>query len=574
MLSSEVQRNKIATVVNGFIKEIQTQNADANIVVVGDFNDFEFSNPLQVLKGNELTNMIDHVPFEKRYTYSFQGNSQVLDHILVSNNLVASTVVDIPHLNSSLMEEHGRASDHDPVLIQTMLKKAPAKTYAKIFNLVGFKTNKLRLNTPDSLVDLDQTSVISDAIYLNHTATLKGEGLKNTKVVISSVSTETIIDFTGEAVKEVVIENADIKEIHGVENVQKWTVADGVDASNIKFFNSKGKAIAAPLVPESSESIVLKKQFPNVNVQKGTTHTINLDEYFQSSTGGDLNYTTTIGSIKNEILTLPVEEEGSFIIAVTASNGSTGLTVTFLLTVSSDSEIDSYYQSAQNKTGLELKAALHNIIKEHTRLTYSQVWDALKETDEDPANSNNVILLYANNSISKSSNGGNVGQWNREHVWPQSHGNFGTSIGPGTDLHHLKPEDVQANSSRGNKDFDNGGNKNSFCDCYTDSDSWEPPDHVKGDVARMMFYMAVRYEGDGELDLELVDYTGTGSNPILGKLSTLLEWNELDPVDDFEQNRNNIIYTKWQHNRNPFIDYPEWAEEIWGAAINKAKVAS
>ena len=71
-----------------------------------------------------------------------------------------------------------------------------------------------------------------------------------------------------------------------------------------------------------------------------------------------------------------------------------------------------------------------------------------------------------------------------------------------------------------------------------------------------------------------MDYTGTGSNPILGKLSTLLEWNELDPVDDFERNRNNVIFTEWQHNRNPFIDYPEWAEDIWGAAINKENVAS
>ncbi|MBD3107741.1 endonuclease [Bacillus sp. AGMB 02131] len=574
VLSSEVQRNKIAAVVNGFVKSVQADNPEANVVVVGDFNDFEFSNPMNILKGNELTNMIDAVPFEKRYTYSYQGNSQVLDHILVSNNLASSTIVDIPHLNSSLMEEHGRASDHDPVLIQTKLKNIPVKTYAKTFNLTGFKTNKLSVNTPDSLVDLDQTSIIADAIYLKYTATLKGDGLRNTKVVISSASAETIIDITGAEVKEVVIENADIKEIHGAENVQKWTVADGVDTSKIKFFDSKGKAIASPFVPESAIDIILKKQFPNVSVQKGTSHTINLNEYFQSLTGLKLNYSTTIGFIEEDILTLPVDEEGNYIIAVTASNGSSEFTTTFSLIVSSNSEIDSYYRTAVNKTGSELKAALHNIIKEHTKLTYSQVWDALKETDEDPANSNNVILLYANKSISKSSNGGNVGQWNREHVWPQSHGNFGTNAGPGTDLHNLKPEDVQANSSRGNKDFDNGGQKNRFCECYTDSDSWEPPDHVKGDVARMMFYMAVRYEGAGELDLELVDYTGTGSNPILGKLSTLIEWNELDPVDDFERNRNNIIYSKWQHNRNPFIDYPEWAEEIWGAAINKANAAS
>ena len=74
----------------------------------------EFSNPLAKLKGTELTNMIEKVPFEQRYSYTYQGNSQVLDHILVSNNLAASTAVDIVHINSSFMEQHGRASDHDP----------------------------------------------------------------------------------------------------------------------------------------------------------------------------------------------------------------------------------------------------------------------------------------------------------------------------------------------------------------------------------------------------------------------------------------------------------------------------
>ncbi|WP_052343674.1 chitobiase/beta-hexosaminidase C-terminal domain-containing protein [Bacillus massiliigorillae] len=124
ILKSEVQRNQIATIVNGFVKDIKAKNKDANVVLLGDFNDFEFSNPLKITKGTELTNMIEKVPFEKRYTYSYQGNSQVLDHILVSNNMTAATTVDIVHINSSFMEKHGRASDHDPVLIQTKLAKA------------------------------------------------------------------------------------------------------------------------------------------------------------------------------------------------------------------------------------------------------------------------------------------------------------------------------------------------------------------------------------------------------------------------------------------------------------------
>lgn len=119
---SEEQRIKMANVVNSFVKDIQSKKKDANIILLGDFNDFEFSNPLLTLKGKELTNMIEKVPAEERYTYNYQGNAQVLDHILVSNNMAANTQVDILHINSGFMEEHGRASDHDPVLIQTFVK--------------------------------------------------------------------------------------------------------------------------------------------------------------------------------------------------------------------------------------------------------------------------------------------------------------------------------------------------------------------------------------------------------------------------------------------------------------------
>jgi len=224
-----------------------------------------------------------------------------------------------------------------------------------------------------------------------------------------------------------------------------------------------------------------------------------------------------------------------------------------------------YYENALGKSGSSLKTALHNIIDDHTEISYSNVWEALRNTDEDPANQNNVILLYTGRSQSKTSNGSSVDSWNREHVWAKSHGDFGTSMGEGTDLHHLRPTDVSVNSSRGNKDFDNGGTAQKEApDTYADSDSWEPRDEVKGDVARMIFYMAVRYEGDnGELDLEVTEKVNNGSAPLHGKLSTLLQWHQQDPVDDFERNRNDVIYQDYQHNRNPFIDHPEWVEAIW-----------
>jgi len=223
-----------------------------------------------------------------------------------------------------------------------------------------------------------------------------------------------------------------------------------------------------------------------------------------------------------------------------------------------------YYATACDKQGAALKSALNSIIRNQTKLSYTQVWDALKVADQDPNNSANVILIYSGISRSKSLNGGDSGDWNREHVWPQSHGNFGTTDGIGTDLHHLRPEDVRVNADRGNLDFDNGGAAYpSAPGNYWDSDSWQPRDAVKGDVARMLFYMAVRYENGDQLDLELNNSVSNGSQPLMGKLSVLKQWNQQDPPDAAEQRRNQVIYDSYQHNRNPFIDNYRWADSIW-----------
>ncbi len=223
-----------------------------------------------------------------------------------------------------------------------------------------------------------------------------------------------------------------------------------------------------------------------------------------------------------------------------------------------------YYAPAMGKTGTALRTSLHDIIDDHTKLSYDAVWTALKDTDQDPLDTANVIELYTGRSIAQTNNGGGSGQWNREHVWAQSRGGFTTSAGPGTDLHHVRPEDVTVNSVRGNKDFDLGGSAVSGCsDCWTDTDSFEPRDAVKGDVARMLLYMAIRYEGgDGFNDLEMSSTVGSAS-PRIGDLEVLLQWNSEDPVDSFEMRRNDRIHAQWQGNRNPFIDHPEWAASIW-----------
>jgi len=236
-----------------------------------------------------------------------------------------------------------------------------------------------------------------------------------------------------------------------------------------------------------------------------------------------------------------------------------------------------YYDTAQNLEGEQLKAALHEIIRDHREFSYGDVWDILKETDLDTLNPSNVIGIYSGFSMNAEAEYDGGKGWNREHVWAKSYGDFGTTLGAGTDLHHLRAEDVSTNSARNNRSFDESekpyidgsGNYQGPTQSFTSTTewSWEPRDEVKGDVARMIFYMVVRYEGDDdEPDLELFDSINNKNSkqPRHGKLSTLLRWHREDPVDNYERHRNYVIYEKYQRNRNPFIDHPEFVQRIWG----------
>ena len=252
-----------------------------------------------------------------------------------------------------------------------------------------------------------------------------------------------------------------------------------------------------------------------------------------------------------------------------------------------------YYQEANGKSSEQLKESLYQIISNHTVFPYTSsstdTWDILQLSDQDPENHDNMILVYTGRSQDKgyrdgtgnysqyeNGNGTQNNSWNREHVWPKSHGFPDEDDNAYTDVHNLKPSDRSVNSSRGTKDFDYGGSQHSEAtDCLTDSDSWEPSDSVKGDIARILFYMVVRYDpgydhNNNSFDLELVDYTTPGNNdPILGKLSSLIQCHFDDPVDDFEINRNEVIFG-FQQNRNPFIDHPNLVNFLWGENIGQS----
>ena len=231
-------------------------------------------------------------------------------------------------------------------------------------------------------------------------------------------------------------------------------------------------------------------------------------------------------------------------------------------------ELQSYYADALDKNGTALKHSLHEILLNSAIfLTYSQDYEILDKTDKDFSQSseNNVILFYKqkSESVDMKCHSGSKNCWNREHMWPKSLGvGYDEFVNSYTDLHHLRPSDSRINSSRGNKPYGDATTPYSKIPGFYVDDKFEVSDNLKGDVARAILYMTVRYEGDNdEPDLEI--YANNFSDKYPAELCTMLRWHELDPVTPAEIRRNDIVQ-KYQGNRNPFVDSPSWVEKIWG----------
>jgi endonuclease I len=258
-----------------------------------------------------------------------------------------------------------------------------------------------------------------------------------------------------------------------------------------------------------------------------------------------------------------------------------------------------YYNSVDASNPTVLRSTLHAVIRDHIRFPYSSsgtdTWSILEAADEAPTQPGFILDLYHNASFPKA--GGGNANYNREHAWPNSYGfpdDTSTNY-PYTDCHALFLADDGYNSSRGNNlyrtcnatctekttvaNHGRGGGSG----VYPGNSNWRSgsgPEGIwetwigrRGDVARALFYMDVRYEGGNhgvtgaaEPDLILTDdlsriATSGGENaPVayMGELGTLLAWNAQDPVDDLERQRNDVVES-FQENRNPFIDHPEWA---------------
>ncbi|MEY8848284.1 endonuclease [Psychroserpens sp. XS_ASV72] len=259
----------------------------------------------------------------------------------------------------------------------------------------------------------------------------------------------------------------------------------------------------------------------------------------------------------------------------TVANFGTPLNPTFGNVTST--QPSGYYDSLDGLADAQLRQALQDIIAEEGVVraqTYTDVIDILKEADQNPENSNQVWLVYTEQGRPKldfQTGSNNNGKWNREHTFPRSRGGFfdieeddipdGMDIFWNTtadslrhensDAHALRAVDGPENSSRGNQHY------GQYTGPVTTQGSFY------GDVARSVLYMEIRYNG-----LQVVNGFPEGTTGELGDLATLLDWHRNDPPDDFEMNRNNVVYT-WQFNRNPFIDQPDLVEYIWGDQVGQ-----
>lgn len=244
---------------------------------------------------------------------------------------------------------------------------------------------------------------------------------------------------------------------------------------------------------------------------------------------------------------------------------------TLLFPLCAIAQVPAYYNTIDfTQTGNNLKTQLATLVKNtHTNeLVYTpEVWDALKQSDLDPGNPENVFLIYGYDDSDSNTDNDRTrdkdsschssscnGLWVREHIFPRSLGTPNLEFeGAGSDAHHLRAIDYNMNNDRGNKKYADGtGNAHSIGNNFYPGDEW------KGDIARMIMYMYLRYPSQCSA---LV--VGTGSATYSTDIPNIfLEWNEEDPVSQYEKNRNTVLQ-EMQGNRNPFIDNPRLATRIW-----------
>ncbi len=246
-----------------------------------------------------------------------------------------------------------------------------------------------------------------------------------------------------------------------------------------------------------------------------------------------------------------------------SNSGTRHVTATTLSGTGADDYYNGSYEydvlSGQSSSSIlnSLRTLMKSTHKKNT--SYNDCKDYADQTDCEK-NSGKLVSIYTSYTTKY-----NTSTINREHVWPKSLGGYNTS-GPGADLHHIRPSEINVNSNRGNLKYgevsggktSTGSASNKVGGTYSGG-YFEPVDNVKGDVARICLYMYVRYGGESS-------YTCGSITTVFQSVDVLLAWCELDPVDTWELGRNEVV-EGIQGNRNVFIDYPEYAWLIFGREV-------
>ena len=333
--------------------------------------------------------------------------------------------------------------------------------------------------------------------------------------------------------------------------------------------------------PSVGRTLTITKRPVTVTANRAAKNVGEIDPSFTFSSIGLLETSGLTGSLSR----VAGETSGTYAITQGSLAVSANYTLTFVganfVVTKLYNPPASYYNGALGKLSTDLKASLNSIIKAGFRsIPYGTgsstgiggVVPVLNLLYEDPADSTRVILIYGGDSMAKNAFGtSGSAVWNREHCWPQS---FGASTGHAqSDLFHMRPCRGNVNSDRNNDVYGNvttstGASTAPACR-ELEGYVWEPPDNEKGQIARGILYMAVRYEGassdGGTANLELIDGASdaTSTSERFGQLTDLLSWNRLYPPSEKEKWINDQIYTKYQINRNPFIDNPDYAEMVF-----------
>lgn len=239
---------------------------------------------------------------------------------------------------------------------------------------------------------------------------------------------------------------------------------------------------------------------------------------------------------------------------------------------------EGYYSSLNGKKGAELKTAVHNVIKNASVLDYGSgaghTWEGFYTTDR--TEDNKVIDRYSNGTRYFGSKGSSVSGMNIEHSFPKSWWG-GSENQAYKDLYNLMPSESKINSSKSNYpmgEVTNATVDNGCTKVGTGTNGyklWEPADKWKGDFARGYMYMATAYQNFTWSGTQALQILTQGDYPTLKSWAYTLyiKWAKEDKVDETEVKRNNEVY-KIQGNRNPFVDFPNLMEYIWGDSIDYA----